>query len=78
MIMASTLERELFTYILQLDEAEKKSVLEMLKTFLKDRIKGISRVSIEQYNKEIDEAIGRVESGDFDSQDEIEKLSKDW
>ena len=78
MFMASTLERELFTYILQLDEAEKKSVLEMLKTFLKDRIKGINRVSLEQYNKEIEEAIGRVESGDFDDQDEIEKLSKDW
>jgi hypothetical protein len=75
--MASTLEKELFNYILQLDEAEKKSVLEMLKTFLKGR-KKVVRASIDQYNKEIDEAIARVEAGDYNSQDDVEKLSKDW
>jgi len=57
--MANTLEQELFRYILQLDEAEKKSVLQMLKTFLKGREIKPSRISIEQYNKEIDEAIAK-------------------
>jgi hypothetical protein len=33
--MAKAFEQELFQYILQLDEAEKKSVLQMLKTLLK-------------------------------------------
>lgn len=78
MIMASILEKELYGYILQLDEAEKKSVLEMLKTFLKGRKKGVMRVSIDQYNKEIDEAIARVEAGNYYSQEEVEKMSKDW
>jgi hypothetical protein len=76
--MASTLEKELFGYILQLDEAEKKSVLQMLKTFLKGRDKKASHISIEQYNKEIDEAIARVEAGEFFTQEEVEKMSKDW
>ena len=76
--MANTLEKELFSYILQLDEAEKKSVLQMLKTFLKGRPKKSSRISIEQYNKEIDEAIARVEAGEFYTQEEVEKMSKDW
>jgi predicted transcriptional regulator len=76
--MASTLEKELFGYILQLDEAEKKSVLQMLKTFLKSRKKKISRISIEQYNKEIDDAIARVEAGEFYTQEEVEKMSKEW
>jgi predicted transcriptional regulator len=76
--MASTLEKELFGYILQLDEAEKKSVLQMLKTFLKSRNKKVSRISIEQYNKEIDDAIARVEAGEFYTQEEVEKMAKEW
>jgi hypothetical protein len=76
--MASTLEKELFSYILQLDEAEKKSVLQMLKTFLKGRANKASQIDINQYNKEIDEAIARVESGDYFTQDDVEKMSKDW
>jgi hypothetical protein len=76
--MAKALERELLQYILQLDEAEKKSVLQMLKTFLKGREKKLPRISIEQYNKEIDEAIARVEAGEFYTQDEVERMAKDW
>jgi hypothetical protein len=76
--MAKTLERELLQYILQLDEAEKKSVLQMLKTFLKGREKNLPRITIEQYNKEIDEAIARVEAGEYYTHEEVERMSKDW
>jgi hypothetical protein len=73
--MAKALEQELFKYILQLDEAEKKSVLQMLKTFLKDRELKTPCISIGQYNKEIDEAIARVEAGEFYTQEEAERLA---
>jgi hypothetical protein len=76
--MAKALEQELFQYILQLDEAEKKSVLQMLKTFVKGRDVKASRITIEQYNREIDEAIARVESGEFYTQEEAERMAKDW
>jgi hypothetical protein len=76
--MAKALERELLQYILQLDEAEKKSVLQMLKTFLKGREKNLPRISIEQYNKEIDEAIARVEAGEYYTHEEVERMAKDW
>ena len=76
--MAKALEKELLQYILQLDEAEKKSVLQMLKTFLKGREKKIPRITIEQYNKEIDEAIARVEAGEYYTHQEVERMSKDW
>ena len=76
--MAKALERELFQYILQLDEAEKRSVLQMLKTFLKGRQIKAPHVSIEQYNKEIDEAIARVEKGEYYTHEEVERLAKDW
>jgi hypothetical protein len=76
--MAKALEQELFQYILQLDEAEKKSVLQMLKTFVKGREKKATHISIEQYNKEIDEAIARVEAGEYYTQEEVERMSKEW
>ena len=76
--MAKALERELLQYIFQLDEAEKKSVLQMLKTFLKGREKSFPRTSIEQYNKEIDEAIARVEAGEYYSHEEVERMAKEW
>jgi hypothetical protein len=76
--MANALERELLQYILQLDEAEKKSVLQMLKTFLKGREKKVPRISIEQYNKEIDEAVARVEEGEYYTHEEVQRMAKDW
>lgn len=76
--MAKALEQELFQYFLQLDEGEKKSVLQMLKTFVKGREKKVPRISIEQYNKEIDEAIARVEAGEFYTHEEVERMSKEW
>lgn len=45
---------------------------------MEDRIKKINRLSLEQYNQEIDEAIERVVDGDFFTQEEIEKQSKEW
>lgn len=76
--MAKAMEQELFQYFLQLDEAEKKSVLQMLKTFVKGREKKAAQISIEQYNKEIDDAIARVEGGEFYNHEEVENMSGEW
>ena len=50
----------------------------MLKTFLKGREKNLGRIRIEQYNKEIDEAIARVEAGECYTHEEVERMAKDW
>lgn len=76
--MVKTLEQESFRYICQLDEAEKRSVLQMPKTFVKDREPKAPGITIEQYNKEIDEAIARVESGEFYPQEDAERMAKEW
>ena len=76
--MSKALERELVQYVLQLDETQKKSLLEMLKTFVKGQEKKSTRISIEQYNKEIDEAIARVEAGEYYTHEEVERMAKDW
>ena len=62
--MSKALEQELYQYILQLDEAEKKSVLQMLKTFVKGRESKVSRISIEEYNQELQEAEAEYERGE--------------
>jgi len=76
--MDSTIDKELFQQILKLDDDEKKSVLQMLKAFVKGRENKAGRISIEDYNREIDEAIARVEAGDFFTHDEVERMAKDW
>lgn len=76
--MASVLDKELSSYLKQLNEAEKKSVLLMLKTFLGGRSEGTGRISIEQYNREIDEAMAEVERGEVYTHEEVVKMSKSW
>jgi predicted transcriptional regulator len=76
--MAKALEQELLQYILQLGEAEKKSVLQMLKTFVKARESKASRVSIEQYNQELQEAEAEFEKGEYVSHEEFVKQIKKW
>lgn len=38
----------------------------------------LERDTIEQYNKEIDQAIDEVERGEFYTQEEVEKMAKEW
>jgi hypothetical protein len=76
--MASVLEKEMYDYFTRLNEAEKKSVIQMLKTFLKSRKENPGRISIEQYNKEIDEAMEEVKRGEVYTHDEVVKMSKGW
>lgn len=76
--MANVLDKELSSYLKQLNEAEKKSVLLMLKTFLKGRYKETGRISIDQYNREIDEAMDEVNRGETYSHAEVVKMAKGW
>jgi len=36
------------------------------------------RISIEQYNKEIEASIAQVKRGEFHTQEEVEKMAKEW
>ncbi len=35
-------------------------------------------ISIEQYNRELDEAEAEIDRGEFYSQEEVEKMAKKW
>jgi len=64
--MFKALDKELFHCILQ------------LKTFLKRRELKAPGISIEQYNQEINDAIARVEAGEFYTHDDVESMAKEW
>ena len=76
--MASAIDREMFAYFTQLNDAEKKSVVELLKTFMKGRKGQLDHVTVEQYNKEIDEAMERVGRGEYTTLEDLEKEMKSW
>lgn len=71
---APSLDSEFSRYWALLTPVQKESLLSVIKSFVIPR----ERISIEQYNKEIDEAIARVEAGEFYTQEEVEKMSKEW
>ena len=79
------LEQEMQKYFTQLSEAEKISVVQMIKTFAeRNGVESISdddaagRISIEQYNREIDEAMKRMDAGEFHTHEEVVEMSKSW
>jgi len=78
MSMAKALDQEMYNYFMQLNEAEKKSVIQMLKTFLKGRSEKSERVTIEQYNSELEEAEAEFERGEYTTHEELRKEIKKW
>ena len=76
--METTLDKEMYDYFIQLNDAEKKSVVQMIKTFLGSRKEASDRLSIEQYNKELDEAEAEIERGESYTHEEVVKMSKQW
>jgi predicted transcriptional regulator len=69
----SPLSKEMLRYFTQLNDAEQKSILQMIKTFLSSRKGDLEPVSLEQYNRELDEADAEIERGDFVSHEEVMK-----
>lgn len=77
---ATAIKSEMLHFFSQLNDAEQKSVLNMLKTFLKSRnsIRNspgeFNPVTLEDYNKELEEADAEIEAGDFVTHEEVKKL----
>ena len=74
----SAVEKELLNCFTRLDEVQKKSLLELIKSFLKSDGKPMARVSLEQYNTELDEAMERISKGEFTTVEELEKEMQSW
>ena len=74
----SSLDKELIKNFVQLTEPQKKSLLQMIKAFGKSGNNSLERVSLEQYNKELDDAMNRINMGNFTTLEELEKEMQSW
>lgn len=75
--MIHTLDKELTKYRKLLDAEQKKSIITLIKSFVHPETKG-SRTTVKQYNKELDEAMARIENGDFVKHEDILKEMGKW
>lgn len=76
--MESALDSEMFSYFTQLNDAEKKSVIQMLQTFLKRRTGHVDAISIEEYNQELREAEEEYKKGEYLPHEELLKEIEKW
>ncbi|HSC37396.1 MAG TPA: hypothetical protein VLD19_05985 [Chitinophagaceae bacterium] len=75
---SSAIDKELISYFTRLDDAQKKSLLAMMKSFLKPGRQQSKSATIEEYNKELDEAMERVSRGEFTTLEALEKEMQSW
>jgi len=76
--MASVLDKELIRYFVRLTDAQKKSLLEVMKSFLNNDDTTSKRITLEEYNHELDEAMKRISRGEFTTLEELEKEMQAW
>lgn len=62
----------------ELDKVKDPTLIKVFKNMLQYKINISERIDIDLYNKEIDEAISRVEKGEFHTQEEAEKIMDKW
>ena len=73
---STSIKKQFDGYLPLLSNKQQALVLEMVKSFL-NIDKDEKRITRKQYNKELDEAIDRVEDGNFVTQeDALKELSK--
>ena len=64
--------------IKELQQVEDLSLLRAIKAVLHYGLKSEGRISIEQYNREIEEAEAEIERGEFTTHEELKKQMKAW
>ncbi|MEP7237291.1 MAG: hypothetical protein ABI685_05490 [Ferruginibacter sp.] len=68
------IRKKLVDYMKVADDKKIKAMYALLE----DDIEQDGRISIEQYNKEIDEAMAEIKRGEVYTHEEVVKMSKNW
>ena len=74
----SSVDKELINYMVQLTQPQKKSLLQMIKTFVVPELKEWKPVSIEEYNIELDDAMRRINEGEFTTLEPLQTEMQSW
>ena len=72
-----SLDNELNQYWSKLSVVEKQSLITVARNYVELK-EDTESLDIQQYNKEIDEAVARVEAGEFFTHEEVLKMAKEW
>ena len=71
------LEARKYKFIQQLSEVN-ETLLEKLEYVLKQDIENSKRISLEQYNTEIDDAISDIQKGEFHTNKKAQEIANKW
>ena len=72
----SAIKKQVDNYLPLLPKGQQTLVLEVIKSLIKE-VSSSNRIDKNQYNKEIDAAVARLDAGDFVShEDALDELSK--
>ena len=72
------LNQEFYHYYNRLSKVQKESMLSLVKSFLEKSEEKTKRVSIEQYNKELEEAEKRISEGEYVTHESLKAEAKKW
>lgn len=75
-IMDINIERA--SLIKELQQVQDLSLLRTIKAVLHYGLKNEGQISIEQYNRELEEAEAEIDKGEFISHEELKKQMKAW
>jgi len=73
-----SLDKKINQYLPLLANEEKQSILSVITSFIKLKESLPKRISIEQYNRELDEAEAEMNAGNFISQEDAKKQAEAW
>lgn len=71
---SAELKAQIHQYIDKVDDR----LLNLILAMIEADTGSAGRISIEQYNKELDVAEAEIDKGKFFNQEEVEKMSKEW
>lgn len=74
---STTIKKQLDEYLPLLSNKQQALLLEMVKSFL-NIDKDVKRITRKQYNKELDEAVDRIEKGNFVAHEDVVKQLSKW
>ena len=75
---AMNINAERSLIIKELQQVEDLSLLQAIKAMLHYGLKNEGRISVEQYNRELEEAEAEIDKGEFITHDDFKKQMKAW
>ncbi|MCF8448877.1 MAG: hypothetical protein K9G49_03305 [Taibaiella sp.] len=75
---AQTIDNQILHSLPLLEMDQKKSLLSVIRSFLKNKETTPTRLTIEEYNKELEEAEARMDAGHFTTLEDAMKQAESW